>query len=167
MRSFVGYISPDTKWFNAGSITAASSALAVTGRDSATAEATGSTKVVLVNFAGGGGAVPKAVLLRFRTDGANDSTNVLDMLVCRGVDDYHRIATLTLTEGQQIDSGTIYFCDTITPSNEDALFDGEESNLANYIAHYYVRTLGFDKLLFQATTLNNTTVYIDVAYLYE
>lgn len=167
MRTFVSNNSPDTKWFCVGSITASSTALTVTGRDWSTAETTGSTKVVSLQFTQGGGSVPRAMLLRFRTDGINDSTNTLDMLACRGTDDYHRIATLALTEGQQIDSGSIYFCDTITPSNEDALFDGEESNLANYIAHYYVRTLGFDRFLFQATTLNNTTVYVDCCYLYE
>ena len=167
MREFVAYISPSGSWHNVGSITASSTALTATGRDYATAEATGSTKVVSLKFAEGGGAVPKAVLLRFRTDSSNNDTNVVDMLVSRGKDDYNRIATLTLTQGQQLDSGTIYFVDTITPSNEDALFDGEESNLVDYIAHYYVRTLGFDRFLFQVTTLNSTTVYIDVAYIYE
>lgn len=167
MRQFVSNNSPTTKWINLGSITAASTALTATGRNYATAEATGSTKVKVLTFTDGGGSVPKAMLLRFRTDSNNNDTNVVDMLACRGTDDYYRIASLTITQGQQLDSGTIYFCDTITPANEDALFDGEESNLTDYIAHYYVRTLGFDKFLFQVTTLNSTTVYIDVAFLYE
>ena len=167
MRSLSAEYSPYYPWVNLGSITASSTALAVTGRDYATAEATGATKVKLLQWGITVDTAPKAMLLRFRTDGVNDSTNVLDILACRGNDDYHRIATLTITEGQQKDSGSIYFCDTITPANEDGLFDGEESNLADYIAHYYVRTLGFNKFLFQVTTLNNTTVYIDYVPIFE
>jgi hypothetical protein len=165
MREFTASISPSGKWFNVGSITTASTALTATGRDVATGDAT--DDVVTYNFAGGGGAIPKAVLLRFRTDGTEDQTNVLDILVARGTDHYNRIATITTTQGQQLYSTGIYFADTLTPASEDALFDGEESNLANYIAHYYVRTLGFDKWLFQVTTLNSTTVYIDMCLLYE
>ncbi len=167
MRTFVSNNSPDTKWISLGSITAESAALTVTGRDYATAEATGSTKVLSLKFSEGGGSVPRAILLRFRSDGNNNDDSVVDVLAARGPDDYSRIATLTVVQGQQVDSGTIYFCDTITPSNEDALFDGEESNLTDYIAHYYVRTLGFDRILFQVTDLDTTTVYVDVCYLYE
>ena len=165
MREFTASVSPTGRWFNVGSITAASTALAATGRDVATGDAV--SGVVKYNFAGGGGAIPKAVLLRFRSDSAENDTNVLDILVARGTDHYNRIATITTTQGQQLHSTGIYFADTLTPANEDALFDGEESNLANYIAHYYVRTLGFDKWLFQVTTLNSTTVYIDMCLLYE
>jgi hypothetical protein len=165
MRTFVCDVSPDTKWISIGSITAASTALTTAQRDIATAEAV--TGVLPWQFAKGGGAVPKAVLIRFRTDGTNDaSPNVIDMLDSRG-DFYHRTATLTITNGQQVAGTGLLFVDTITPSNEDTLFDGEESNLTDYIAHYYVRTLGFDRLLFQATTLVSTTVYIDLCNLYE
>jgi hypothetical protein len=166
-RVFTSDVSPSSKWVNLGSITASSTALTVTGRAVATADATGSTKVKVLSFTDGGGAVPKALLLRFRTDSSENDTNVVEMLVARGSDDYNRIAALTITQGKQLDSGSIYFCDTITPASEDALFDGEESNLADYIAHYYVRTLGFDRFLFQVTTLNSTTVYVDYCWLYE
>ena len=64
-------------------------------------------------------------------------------------------------------STNIHFCDTITPASEDALFDGEESDLANMIAHYYVRTLGCDRFLFIASDLDSPMVYIDYALLYE
>ncbi len=156
--------SPGTAWYNVGSITASSTAFTATGRAVATANATGSTKVATLTFET---SVPHALLLRFRTDSSNNDTNVVDMCVARGNDDYHRIGSLTVTQGQQLDSGTIYFCDTITPANEDALFDGEESNLVDYIGHYYVRTLGFNRIIFQVTTLNSTTVYIDCCNLWE
>lgn len=164
MVDYSATASVPTHWFNVGSITESTTAFTATGRAVATANSTGTTKVVTLPFEM---SVPRALLLRFRSDSNEDDTNVIDMCVARGNDDYTRIATLTTTQGQQLDSGSIYFCDTITPSNEDALFDGEESNIANYIAHYYVRTLGFDKIIFQATTLNSTTVYIDACYLWE
>lgn len=167
MSSTVANYSPDTSWTNAGNITAATTAFTATGRDSATVEA--SSGIIELDAPGRvGGLVPKAYLFRFRSDGSENDSNVLDVLVCRrGTDHYNRIASLTCVQGQQIDSGSIYFADTITPANEDALFDGEESNLANYIAHYYVRTLGFEKFVFHVTTLASTTVYVDYAPLYE
>lgn len=156
--------SPSIPWENLGSITAESTALGVTGRSVTTANATTATQIVKFRLSE---SHPRALLLRFRSDGSEDVDSVIDVLAARGADDYHRIATLTVVQGTQLDTGSVYFCDTITPANEDGLFDGEESNLANYIAHYYVRTLGFDRFLFQCTDLDTTTVYIDCAQLYD
>lgn len=165
MNTVANY-SPDTTWTNVGSIDTATTAFTATGRASATVEAT--EDILILNSAAAPTGVPKAYLLRFRTDSTEDDTNVVEVLVCRkGTDHYNRIAALTITQGQQLDTGSIYFADTITPASEDALFDGEESNLANYIGHYYVRTLGFEKFVFQVTTLNSTTVYVDYCPLYE
>jgi hypothetical protein len=169
MREYAANFSPNTKWVNAGSITAASTALAVAGRDVVTADATGSTKVVILTPPNVPGGVPKAILLRVRTDGTENDSNVIDVLAARGSDHYNRIATLTTLQGKQAAATGIYFADTYTPSNEDGLFDGEESNLTDYIGHYYFRTLGFDRFLFQVTTLDSstTTVYIDWCGIYE
>jgi hypothetical protein len=156
--------SVQTKWISIGSITSEEAALDVDERDVATAEALSSTKIVQIQPAGN----VYAMLLRFRSDGSENDDSVLQMYAARGNDHYHRIAQLTVVQGtQDTDTATIHFVDTITPASEDALFGGEESNLADMIAHYYVRTLGFDKFLFVCSDLDSTTVYIDVAYLYE
>ena len=151
-------------WREAGSITVENAALAVTGRDWDTVDAIAAANKVQIELRE---PVPYALLFRFRTDGTEDDDSILQLYAARGEDDFHRIAQLTIVQGTQIDSGTIYFNDTITPASEDALFDGEESNLADMIAHYYMRTLGYDKFVFIASDLDSTTVYVDVAQLYE
>jgi len=152
-------VSSQTKWINAGSITSEEAALDVDERDVATAEALGSTKVVTIKPKYG----PYALLLRFRADGAADLDSVLQLYAARGSDDfYHRIAQLTITTGtQDTDTATIHFVDTIAPADEDALFDGEESDLVDMIAHYWFRTLGFDRFLFVCSDLDSTTIWID------
>jgi hypothetical protein len=159
-----GYtIGSQTHWRDIGSITASHAELTVTTRAVATAEALGSTYLVSVKPDGR----PAALLFRFRTDGSNDGSSVLQLYSARGNDYYHKIAQLTILQGQQLQTGLIYFVDTITPANEDTLFDGEEVNLTDQIAHYFVRTFACDRFLFLASTLTPTTIYIDVAYLYE
>ena len=158
-------ISFPCRWNKAGTITAASTTFGVTARDVATVDGLGSAYTVKLSPPLPG---PYAMLLRFRSDGDEDNSNVLEMWSARGNDHYSRIAILTCLQGTQIDSGSIYFTDTITPSEEDSLWDGEEQNTtANRIAHYYVRTLACDRFVFIATTLASTTVYVDVCFLYE
>lgn len=159
-------ISFPAKWNVAGSITSETTALAVTGRDVATVDALAAAKIVKLSPPLPG---PYAMLLRFRADGAADLDSVLEMYAARWSDDhYNRCASLTVVTGtQDTDTSTIHFVDTITPANEDALFDGEESNLTNMIAHYYMRTLANDRFIFIASDLDSTTAYIDVCWLYE
>ena len=151
-------------WQQAGTITVENAALAVTGRDWTTVNAIDAANKVQIELRE---PIPYALLFRFRSDGDEDVDSILQSYTARGEDDFHRIAQLTITQGTQIDSGSIYFNDTILPASEDALFDGEESDLANMIAHYYIRTLGYDKFVFIASDLDSTTVYVDVAQLYE
>jgi hypothetical protein len=151
-------------WRTAGSITVENAALGVTGRDWTTVDAIAAANKVQIELRS---PIPYALMFRFRSDGSEDDDSVLQLYAARGEDDFHRIAQLTITQGTQIDTGSIYFNDTITPANEDSLFDGEESNLGNMIGHYYVRTLGFDRFVFICSDLDTTTVYVDVAQLYE
>jgi len=154
-----------TKWNDVGSITVENAALAVTGRDWDTVNAIAAANKVQIELRE---PLPHALMFRFRADGAADLDSVLQLYAARGEDHFHRIAQLTITTGtQDTDTATIHFVDTITPASEDALFDGEESDLAEMIAHYYVRTLGYDKFVFIASDLDSTTVYVDVAQLYE
>jgi len=160
-------LSPQTGWFNAGNITTAEAALAVDERDVTTADALTSTGLIKIKPQGN----PCAMLLRFRADGAADLDSVLEMYAARGNDFYSRIATLTIRTGTQ-DTGTstIHFIDKIAATNEETLFDGEEgvgTSIADQIDYYYVRTLGFDRFLIICSDLDTTTIYADVAYLYE
>ena len=158
--------SPKTKWREAGSITTEHAALAVTGRDTATVDALGSGTVVLISTKET--AWPYALFLRFRSDGVENDDSVVEMYAARGTDYYQRIATLTVAQGtQDTSTSTIHFVDSITPSNENAFFDGEEINVADMIAQYYVRTLGFDKFAFVVSDLDTTTLYIDYTLMYE
>ena len=160
-----GKVSLDSPWLNAGSITSEQAALAVTARDTVTADALAAAKIIKIN-----NKHPSAYafLFRFRADGDADLDSVLQLYAARGDDHYHRVAQLTIVTGTQDTAvATIHFCDTVTPADEDTLFDGEEQNLADMIAHYYMRTLGFDKFLLLCSDLDSTTVYVDYCPLYE
>ena len=157
-------ISLNSKWINLGSITVESSDLGVTGRDAPTVEAIASTTAVRFSPPT---PEPYAILLRFRSDGSEDDDSVLQLYGASGNDHYHKLAQLTVVQGQQIDSGSIYFVDTITPASEDSLYDGEESNIANSIAQYYMRILGCDRFAVICSDLDTSTIYVDVKWLYE
>lgn len=159
-----GKVSLDNDWVEAGSITVEQAALAVDGRDTVTAEALAAGKIVKFNNARPGAY---AFLFRFRADGNEDLDSVLELYAARGTDHYHHIATLTITTGAQDTAvAAIHFCDTIALSNEDNLFDGTRSSLDDMIAHYYVRTLGFDKWLFIASD-KDSNIYVDYCRLYD
>lgn len=154
------------KWVAVGSITTEAS-LAVTGRDVATVDALAAAKTVKLSPPLPGAY---AMLLRFRADGNADIDSVLELYAARGGDHYSRVATLTILTGtQDTDTSTIHFIDEISPTNEDLIFAGVE-NIGtgdNHIASYYCRTLANDKFVVVASDLDSTTVYVDVAWLYE
>jgi len=154
-----------SKWREAGSITVENAALAVTGRDWDTVNAIAAANKVQIELRE---PIPYALLFRFRADGAADIDSDLELYAARGKDHFHRIAHLTITTGtQDTDAATIHFIDTIAPANEDTLFAGAEYDLAEMIAHYYVRTLGYDKFVFISSDLDSSTIYVDIAQLYE
>lgn len=157
-------ISFPAKWNKAGSITVENAALSVTGRDVATVDAIATANTIKLSPPLPG---PYAMLLRFRSDGSDTNDSILQMYAARGNDHYNLVAQLTVVQGQQIQSGSIYFCDTITPANEDTIYDGEEFGADNTIAHYYIRTLANDRFIIIASDLDTTTVYCDVCWLYE
>lgn len=160
-----GKVSLDGDWVEAGSITSEQAALTVTERDTPTADALVAAKIIKIN-----NKHPSAYafLFRFRVDGDAELDSILQLYAARGTDHYHRIAQLTITTGtQDTDVATIHFVDNINPGGEDTLFDGEEQNLADMIAHYYVRTLGFDKFLLVCSDLDSPTIYVDYCPLYE
>lgn len=161
----IGKVSLDNDWVEAGSITSEQAELTVSQRDTPTADALDAAKIIKINNARPGAY---AFLFRFRTSGDVGLDSVLEYYGARGIDHYHHIATLTITTGEQDTAvATIHFCDAITPSNEDDLFDGSGSSLADKIAHYYVRTLGFDKFLLVCSDLDSPAVYVDYCRLYD
>ena len=151
-------------WHEAGSITEEHIALAATARDVATVDALATAYTIKINPPLPG---PYAMLLRFRSDGSNNDDSILQLYAARGNDHYGLVAQLTVVQGQQLETGTIYFVDTITPATEDTIFDGEESNGTDVIAHYYVRVLANDRFIIVASDLDTDTVYCDVCFLYE
>ena len=160
-----GKVSEDSPWREAGSITSEQAALTITGRDTPTADALAAAKIIKIN-----NKHPSAyaILFRFRADGNAELDSILQLYAARGIDHYHRVAQLTIKTGtQDTDVSTIHFIDDITPADEDTLFDGEEQSLADMIAHYYMRTLGFDKFLFVCSDLDTVTIYVDYCFLYE
>ena len=161
----VNKVTSASPWQTVGNITVENAALGVDGRDWTTVDAIVVANKVQIELRE---PLPYALLFRFRADGAADLDSILQLYAARGEDHFHRIAQLTVVTGtQDTSTATIHFVDTITPASEDGLFDGEESDLTNMIAHYYVRTLGYDKFVFIASDLDSTTVYVDVTQLYE
>jgi len=162
-----GKVSGDSPWIEAGSITAAEAALGVDERDVATADALDATKIIkIINQH----PCAYAFLFRFRSDGTVRDTSNLELQVARGVDHYHRIGRLEISQGaQDVDGADIHFCDNVGLDLNDELFEGKTESLADRIGHYYVRTLGFDKFLFICSSLNatTTTIYVDYCPLYE
>ena len=160
-----GKVSLNSQWNNAGSITSEQAELTVTQRDTVTAEALDAAKIIKIDNPLPGAY---ALLFRFRAPGIAGLDSILELYAANNTDHYHRIATLAVTTGEQdTDVATIHFCDAITPSNEDDLFEGSRTSLADMIAHYYVRTLGFDKFLFVCSDLDTDAIYVDYRILYE
>jgi len=106
-------ISVPAHWIEAGSITVQNADLGVTGRDVATVDALATANTIKLIPPSPG---PYAMLLRFRSDGAENVDDVLQLYAARGNDFYNRIAQLTTVVGTgDTATSTIHFIDTITP----------------------------------------------------
>jgi hypothetical protein len=106
-----------------------------------------------------------AMELRFKGVATDADSNVINIYAQRGSkDDYRLIATLTLTTGTQTD-GTNLYVDTIVetvafrwPSTVDV-----NSPAGNDMGTVSLNTHGYNKLAFIATTLNSTSIIVDIA----
>lgn len=153
------------KWVKAGSITVEHADLGKTARDVATVDAIASTDTIKLVPRGPG---PYAMLLRFRSDGADGIDDVLQLYAARGNDFYSRVAQLTTVVGTGDADGDNHFIETITPAEEDGHYDAEEQNRTiDRTAHYYIRIFGCDRFVILASDLDSTTLYCDVCFLYE
>lgn len=170
-------------WANVGILTTGITTPAVGGRDRATISAlvtAGVSSIELVppndTWDGDNNSVPSqpngaiSYEIRFRSDGAQDGSYVVDLLGAYGplaTEHYTRKATLTGTQGQQVHTaGTIYFHDSIAESN-DAWFDENDRAIpitarANYIGSYIFNVSGLKSIVFIAITIPaSATLYID------
>jgi len=146
-----------SRWVEAGSITSAEAALAVDERDNASVEAFATAKTIIYKR-----RTNKVwAEARFRLDGSENDTSVLQVYAASGVDHYKFMGQLTITQGQQ-DSTSEHFADTIAPANEDTFFEAAEWDAANGIATYAWKMKGYDRFLIIVSTLGVTTVDADI-----
>jgi len=142
-------------WIDLGDITASQAAPAVTARAYATVAALGATKVKLWDIPLGYNCIE----IRFSTNAASDD-HVVDVLVASGEDHFVRVATLALEGRSQTAPATArpsagVFVDTITISNKAWHGDMEvvQAEATDYIARFTMDLMGYDKIVFHATTL--------------
>lgn len=128
------------------------------GMADATVEALAAAKKIKITPPNGA----PALALRFRFDGSANDSNVLELYAGHGVDHYHHRATLTILQGTQLYSGSIYFGDKCTPTNEVSYSTVTElSAEANFVAEYVFNLHGADRILLLCSTLAATTIYVD------
>lgn len=142
---------------NVGGITVAQAVLGVTGRSQADIDVIADTTKIVFDI-----DTWEAVLLRIRSDGSENDSNVLQVYLGRQGDHYMNVGQLTVLQGTQEGGNSTYFGDSITPANEKGLFDGEELSVTDEMGLYHFRTMGFDRLVIIVSTLASTTVYADV-----
>lgn len=144
-------------WLQKGVLTTVQAAL-TTNKSAATVNALTATGIVIVKVDDG----TVALDVRFRGVATDADSNVINIYAMVGTDHYTRIAVLTLTTGTQTD-GTNLFVDTITIANEKWTDEiAVTSDAANGIAHVALNTHGMSRFLFIATTLNSTSIIVDV-----
>jgi hypothetical protein len=139
-----------------GSITVQADAADYASRDDASVEALVATKKVLIKPPNG----VVSLQFRFRSDGSEDDQNVVQFLGAAGVDHYGLIDTITLTQGTQLYSGSMYFVDQID-GDADWITSSSRVTPTNSIGSYVINTHSYDRFWFVASTLATTTLYVD------
>ena len=143
-----------------GDIVSTQAALAVDERANAFASALADTKKVIWRPDDG----TPAAIMRFRTDGSDGDDIVIEMYASKGADYYTHVATLTTIQGTQDWSGG-HFVDEIVVTNEEWDLGLRVQSVTNEIGRVYFNTGGFDRFMFIVTTLDPTTLYVDIARL--
>lgn len=149
-----------TGWNNIGAITVAQALLGATEKDHASVIALADGKGILQMIENGAIAYE----WRFRTDGAEDDAPVIDVYKCAGVDHFSHAVQLTLAQGLQQDGNGNFFADQIAAADKawyDPAFTVQPSTPSDNIASYGLNLYGNDQILFIASSLVVTTIYID------
>jgi hypothetical protein len=133
---------------------------AATARDKATVEAL--SNICKIAFPDG----TCGAEFRFESNDSNNTSIILDLMGRRADDNYYtRLATVTLTVGQQTARTGYTFVDTVVVSNE--YFNQEikaVSPAGDYIGRLLMNLRGYRDLVFLATTITGSTkCYVDVA----
>lgn len=162
MKHYYWYKNGDRlPWLNElydGVITAEGTEYTVTDRDNASVEALAAAKKVLIKPQNG----TVSLELRFRSDGSANDDSIVQLFAAAGKDHYVNMAQLTVTQGTQIDTGSIYFCDGITPANEIWITAASElTGTANDIGRYVFNTHGYDRFWIICNDLDTATLYVD------
>lgn len=130
----------------------------VTERDDATVVALAAAKKIIIKPPNG----TVTIALRFRSDGSADDNNVLQLFTEAGVDHYGHLCLLTVQQGTQIYSTGIYFCDAVTPANEQWYTAVTElTTTSDHIGGYILNTHGIDSIWIVASDLVTTSLYVD------
>lgn len=102
-----------------------------------------------------------------RVVGSDGHGNVTELYASRDTnDDYVHVATLTWTAGTCIArGGTELWNDTLVITEVDKSFEAVSSHGvgANEMAKAYLNTNGYSRFLFIASTLNSTSIIVEVA----
>lgn len=146
-------------WIDIGDLSTAQAAPAATARAYATVIALTSTGIALWDVSYGYNCIE----VRFSTT-ADADAQVVDVLVSSGEDQFVRCATLTLTGGTQTAPAGAratagVYCDTMVLSNNawPGSMEVVQGGGTDYIARFTMDLLGYDKVLFHATTLADST----------
>jgi len=129
------------------------------GMADATVEALAAAKKVKITPFNG----TPAIALRFKSDGSANDDSIIQLYAANGVDHYQHMAQLTVTQGTQLYSTGIYFCDKITPANEEwySTVTELDGTGINFIGGYVFNTHGCDRFLILCNDLDTTTLYVD------
>ena len=161
-RLTVGKINPVSSiipWIDLGDLSSSQAAPGNTARAYDTVLALTATGIALWDIPIG----YTCIEVRFSTTADADS-QVVDVMAASGEDEFVRIATLTLTGGKQTApagaravAGT--YCDTMVLTNNKwpGAMEVVENAGADYISRFMMDLLGYDKILFHATTLAGST----------
>ena len=156
----ISIATPLITWIDIGDLSTSQAAPAATARASATVLALTATGIALWDIPIGYNCIE----VRFSTKADGDD-QVVDVLAASGTDEFVRVATLTLKGGTQTAPAGAratagVYCDTMVISNKAWPGDMEvvEGGGNDYIARFVMDLLGYDKILFHATTLKASTI---------
>jgi hypothetical protein len=131
---------------------------AVGERDDAAVEALAAAKKVIIKLPPG----IVSLELRFRSDGNENDDSIIQIFAAAGVEHYMWQDQLTVTQGTQLYSGSIYFVDTIVSAGEAWLSDTRQiSPAADHVARNVMNVHGYDRLWIVANDLDTTSLYVD------
>lgn len=156
-------------WVNVGSMTVAEAAVSSAERSQTNMETTFVAAGKACIYSPKNGQV--AATFRFRTDGDEDDSNVLDVFwACDDIvvnsRQYSRIGRLTILQGTQVYTAGIEYNDSITESLLKWISDTRVVQPAaadNHIAQWVINMHGVKKFAFVLITkdASTTTVYVD------